>query len=117
MLTNRLFYIYTAMSKCRLFYTPWKKFTTVVLWKPGKPRYDIPKSYCPIALLNTMWKLLTAILTEMLMHYAETHALLPKHHFGGRKGWTTTDAMHLLTYKIKGAWHKKRSSCGPIPQH
>ncbi|KAI0991930.1 hypothetical protein K3495_g16257, partial [Podosphaera aphanis] len=30
-----------------------KQSTTIVLRKPQKPRYDIPKSYRPIALLNT----------------------------------------------------------------
>ena len=107
LLIDRLFYIYTAMSEQRLFFAPWKSFTTVVLRKPGKPRYDTPKSYRPIALLNTMWKVLTAILAELLMHYAETHKLLPENHFGGRKGRTTSDAMHLLAYKIKGAWRKR----------
>jgi Reverse transcriptase (RNA-dependent DNA polymerase) len=63
--------------------------------------------YHPIALLNTLWKVLTAVLAEMLMHYTEAHKLLPEHHFGGRKGRTTTDAMHLLAHKIKGAWRKK----------
>jgi hypothetical protein len=51
-----------------------------------------------------MWKVLTAILADLLMHYAETHNLLPEHYFGGRKGQTTTDTMHLLTCKIKDAW-------------
>jgi hypothetical protein len=103
-LLNRLFYIYIAMSDRKLFYTPWKSFTTIVLCKPGKPRYNLPKVYRPIALLNTMWKVLTAILADLLMHYTETHNLLPEHHFGRRKGWTTTDAMHLLTCKIKDIW-------------
>jgi hypothetical protein len=77
-----------------------------VLCKPGKPSYEIPKAYRPIALINTMWKVLMAILANQLTYYAEKHQLLPKHHFGGRPGRTTTDAMHLLTYKIKGTWHK-----------
>jgi len=34
----------------------------------------------------------------------EKHQLLPKNHFGGRPGRTTTDAMHLLTLRIKAAW-------------
>ena len=107
LLIDRLFYIYTAMSEQRLFHAPWKNFMTIVLQKPGKPRYDVPKSYRPITLINTMWKVLTVVLAEMLMHYAETHRLLPEHHFGGRKGRTTMDAMHLLAHKIKGAWRKQ----------
>jgi hypothetical protein len=85
-------------------YKPWKSFTTVVLHKPRKPRYDTPKAYQLIALLNTMWKVLTAVLADQITFLTETHQLLPKHHFGGRPGRTTTDAMHLLTLKIKAAW-------------
>lgn len=44
LLLDRLFYIYKAMIEHGLFYEPWKKFTTVVLRKPGKPKYSIPKA-------------------------------------------------------------------------
>jgi hypothetical protein len=91
------------MYKKNLLYNPWKHFTTVVLRKPSKPRYDLPKSYCPIALLNTMWKVLAGIAAEHLTHYTEKYHLLPDLHFGGRPGHTTTDAIHLLTYRIKDA--------------
>ena len=85
-------------------YKPWKSFTTIVLRKPGKPRYDIPKAYRPIALLNTMWKVLTAVIAEQLTHTAELHHLLPANHFGGRPGRTTMDTMHLLLTTIKSSW-------------
>ncbi len=94
------------MYEKRLHYEPWKYFTTVVLCKPGKPCYDIPKAYRPIALLNTMWKILMGIMAEQLSYYTEKYQLLLDHHYGGQPGQTTTDAMHLLTYRIKDAWHK-----------
>jgi hypothetical protein len=78
----------------------------VVLHKLGKPQYDIPKAYRPIALLNMMWKTLTAIIADHISFLAEKHQLLPPNHFGGRPGRTTTDAMHLLVLKIKAAWRK-----------
>jgi ribonuclease HI/exonuclease III len=103
-LLDRLLAIYTGMLEQNLIYGPWKSFVTIVLRKPGKPRYDIPKAYRPIALLNTLWKLLTSVVAEHITFLAEKHQLLPNHHFGGRPGRATTDAMHLLTYKIKQAW-------------
>ena len=106
LLTDRLHYIYKAMIERNLHYDPWKRFTTVVLRKPGKPKYDIPKAYRPIALLNTMWKVLAAILAEQLTFYSEKYQLLPAHHFGGRPGRSTTDAIHLLVHNIKSAWRK-----------
>jgi hypothetical protein len=62
------------------------------LHKPGKPRYDTPKAYRPIALLNTLCKVLTAIVANVMTFYTEKHELLPATHFGGRPGRTTTDA-------------------------
>ena len=104
MLIDRLLPIFEAMFERGLMYKPWKTFTTVVLRKPGKPRYDVPKAYRPIALLNTMWKVLTAIVAEQLTYVSEKYHLLPDNHFGGRPGRTTTDAMHLLTNTIKQSW-------------
>lgn len=103
-LLDRLFYIYDYMINAGAFYEPWKQFTTVVLRKPGKPKYTVPKAYRPIALLNTMVKLLTAVVAEMMMYYAEERNLLPANHFGGRKRRTATDAIHLLVSDIKNAW-------------
>ena len=106
LLTDQLYYIYKAMVERNFHYAPWKTFTTVVLRKPGKPRYDIPKAYRPIALLNTMWKVLAGIIADQITFYSEKYHLLPANHFGGRPGRTTTDAVLLITHKIKSAWRQ-----------
>jgi len=106
LLVDRLLYIYKAMLERNIHYPPWKNFTTVVLRKPGKPRYDVPKAYRPIALLNTMWKVLAAIVADQLTYYNEKYSLLPAHHFGGRPGRSTTDAVHQLVHSIKNSWRK-----------
>jgi len=51
---TRKHYLAQKVTKCTLMYKLWKEFITVVLRKPGKPRYNTPKVYRPIALLNTM---------------------------------------------------------------
>ena len=107
-IVDRLYYIYKAIIELGAYYEPWRTSTTVVLRKPGKPRYDNPKAYRPIALLNTMSKVLTALMADLMTFYTETHQLLPTHHFGGRPGRTTTDAVHLLVHKIKDAWRKRQ---------
>ena len=104
MIVERLTHIYVALLEEKLSYKPWKEFIMIVLRKPGKPRYDAPKAYCPIALLNTMWKVVTVIVASHITYVTEKHQLLPANHFGGRPGRTTTDAMHLLVSKIKAAW-------------
>ena len=56
--------------------------------------------------MNTMWKVLAAIVADQLTYYSERYNLLPSHHFGGRPGRSTTDVVHLLIHKIKSAWRK-----------
>lgn len=55
---------------------------TVVIQKPGKPDYVIPKAYCPIALLNTLGKALEFVLEKRITNLAKTHQLLPSNHLG-----------------------------------
>jgi len=76
----------------------------VVLWKPGKLHYNVPKVYRPIALLNTMWKILAAIVASHIMFLTKKHQLLPPNHFGERPDRTTLDMLHLLAHKIKDTW-------------
>ena len=54
-----------------------KEPNTVVLRKPQKPRYDVPKAYRPIALLNTLGKSLEKVLASRLSGMAEDNNLLP----------------------------------------
>jgi hypothetical protein len=95
-ITVRLLQIYRAILKLEVFFDPWREFTTIVLRKPDKPNYEIPKAYRPIALISTMAKVLTAIVAENISSLVERHQLLPRTHFGGRPGRTTTDAIHYL---------------------
>ena len=79
-----------------------------MLWKPGKPQYDIPKAYWLIALLNMLAKLLSSIMAEGLSFLTEAHQLIPPMHFGGWPGRTTMDSLHLLVDTIKAAWCRRR---------
>jgi hypothetical protein len=54
MLTNRLFNVYKAVFEQGLTYEPWKHSATVVLRKPGKPKYDAPKAYRTVANCDTL---------------------------------------------------------------
>lgn len=106
LIADHLLHLFQAVFTLRTYYPAWKEFTTVVLRKPGKPSYETPKAYRPIALLCTMAKILTAIVAEDISRLVEEHQLLPSTHFGGRPGRTTTDALHYLTHKIKTAWRQ-----------
>jgi hypothetical protein len=101
---HHLYFIFRAILELRVYPESWKHFTTVVLRKPRKPDYSVPKAYRPIALMNTTAKLFTSLLANFLSHLCESRNLLPANQFGGRPGRMTTDSLHLLTYKVKEAW-------------
>ena len=99
---------FKAIIDLKSYYNPWKEFIMVVLRKPSKPNYETPKAYRPIALISTMAKLLTSIIAENLSRIVEQHHILPKNHFGGRPGQSTSDAIHYLISKIHAAWNKNK---------
>jgi len=49
---------------------------TVILWKEGKADYLIPESYRPIALENTLSKILEKVIVDRIADMAKEHALL-----------------------------------------
>jgi len=83
-----------------------RESTTVVLRKQGKDNYTIPGSYRPIGLLNTMGKIMDAIIAHRLSYVAETYNLLPSTHVGGRKLRSTEHAVHHIIDKIYEAWNR-----------
>jgi ribonuclease HI len=83
-----------------------KQLTTIVLRKPGRDDYSLAKSYRPIALYRTIKKSFDSVYAKILAYVTETHQLLPPNHIGGRPGRTTSDAIHLLTSRIKDELRK-----------
>ena len=74
------------MLKLGIYIDGWRETITCILRKPGKARYNIPKSYHPIILLNTIGKLLTNIIAEEISYLAQKHQFLPATHFEGSWG-------------------------------
>lgn len=98
---------------CLLYgYCPehFRKSITIVLRKANKANYEDPKSYRPIALLNTIGKILEAILANRLSYCVERYQLLPTHHIGGRKGKSTDTAIHTMLGHIYKAWDKNQAA-------
>ncbi|KIJ22827.1 hypothetical protein M422DRAFT_276688 [Sphaerobolus stellatus SS14] len=97
-----------ASVKIRYFPKAWRQWDTIVLRKPGRPDYSISKAYRPIALYNTMGKIISGVMTDIVTYITSRHALLPSRHFGGLPGRTTTDSLLFLTHKIKDSWRRRR---------
>ena len=90
--------------------TKFKMSITVALRKPGKDDYSQPKSYRPIALMNTMGKILDTVLARRIQYYAERYHMLPTTHTGGRKQSSCEHAVHLLLEKVHSAWRKRKAA-------
>jgi hypothetical protein len=69
--------IFTASVNLGYHPKQWRSAKIVVLRKPGKSDYTNPRSYRPISLLNTLGKLLEAVMARRLSHLAEKYGLLP----------------------------------------
>jgi len=87
-----------------VYHERWLTSTTLVLHKIDKPAYDVAKAYRPIGLLDTIGKLLSTLVTANLSYLAEKHHMLPPSQFGGCPEQNMTNAMHIVTHKIKDAW-------------
>ena len=73
-----------------------KKSITVALRKLGKSDYTKPKAYRPMALMNTLGKIMDTVLARRIQHITETSELLLYTHIGSRKNLLCKHAIHLL---------------------
>jgi len=85
-----------------------KESTIIALRKEGKGDYTLPGSYRPIALENTLVKLVEKIVAEILTDIAEKHNLIPWNQMGARKRRSTLSAIKLLMGCIQTAWKTKK---------
>jgi len=100
--------IFQASINLGYYLRKWKTARIIVLRKPRKPDYAVPEAYQPISLLNTLGKLLEAVIACCLSYYAETYRLLPDTQFGGRLGYTTEQALLILANAVNWVWLKNK---------
>ena len=82
---------------------------SVIIPKPKKTDYTIPKSYRPIALLNTTGKLLTKIIAHRMQFDAAAFSLLHEGQCGGVQKHATIDAglslLDFINTNRERGWH------------
>ncbi|TFK22071.1 hypothetical protein FA15DRAFT_549796, partial [Coprinopsis marcescibilis] len=74
--------IFQATFETNHYPARWKLSRTVVLRKPGRTDYGLAGSYRPIALMDTMAKILAACVCNAIMKEVEKQGLLPANQFG-----------------------------------
>jgi Reverse transcriptase (RNA-dependent DNA polymerase) len=101
---DTLFEIFNACIRLGCNPNHFQHSITVVLRKGGEDRdYRTPKAYCPIALLNTLGKILESIIAKSLSYAIESYGLLPSTHLGGRRGVSTDHAIQIILDRIHRA--------------
>jgi hypothetical protein len=91
----------------------WKVATIIVILKPGKEDYSLPKCYCLVALLKCLGKLLEKIVATHLTHDITSLCLIPTTQFSAHPYSSTINASLCLTHDIKTA-HTLREVCGSL---
>ena len=75
--------------------------TIYILHKEGKVDYLFLESYRPIALENTLSKILERVIVDRMVDTAEKYALLPQSQIGARKNCLILSVLILPTATIK----------------
>ena len=86
-----------------LGFHPWKEAIVVIVPKPHKPDYSLPKAYRPISLLECCGKLLEKIIARCILSDAHTYDILPNSQFGSRDYHCATDAALCLVHHAQAA--------------
>jgi len=81
-----------------LGYHPWKDILVIIVPKPNKPNYSLPKAYRAISLLECCGKLLEKIVLKCILSDAHTYDILPNSQFRSRDHHCITDAALCLIY-------------------
>ena len=79
----------------------WRQAIGVILPKPNKPNYAIPKAYRIICLLNCLRKVSERLLAHRLSQLAEMGPLLHNSQMGGRPKRSAVDTAMLFTDFVK----------------
>jgi hypothetical protein len=78
----------------------WKETTIILLRKSRKNDYSNLSAYKLIALLNTLGKILKAIIARRIYYVIKTHKLFSETQMRVRRERLTEITLHLFTEKI-----------------
>src|SRR5213078_231381 len=98
----------TELLRARNIPQSYKESIIVVIKKERKGDYTLPSSYRPVALENTLAKVVERIVATQLADAAEEHNLLPWNQMGGRRKRSTLSALDLLTSCVQTAWSSRK---------
>src|SRR5579871_1788161 len=86
----------------------WKTAKGILLRKPNKPNYSIPKAYRVISLLECLGKVVEKVVATKISNFCEAKKTLHEGQFGCRKNRSTHDALLQLMAFVEKAWREKQ---------
>ena len=81
-----------------------KLLSTVIIPKPNKLLYDLPKSFYLIILLNTLGKLIEKVIGERLQFHVVNNNFIHSSQLGGLKFKSTINMGVILMHIIWSGW-------------
>jgi len=81
----------------------WKEAVVIVIPKPNKPDYSLPKAYRPISLLECCSKLLEKVIAKCILSDSHNFDILPPTQFGSCDYHSAVDAALCLTHQAQAA--------------
>ena len=87
-----------------------KRSTMIVISKPNKKSYNLPKVFRPIVLLNTVGKLIEKVIRERLQFNTASNEFIHPSQLSGLKLKSTVDVGIALIYIIYTGWVKNLST-------
>ena len=79
---------------------------SIIISKPNKASYNLPKIFHSIVLLNMLGKLIKKVIRERLQFQVISNNFIYLNQLGGLKQQSTTDAGTFLTHLIHSGWVK-----------
>ncbi|CAA7262567.1 unnamed protein product [Cyclocybe aegerita] len=83
-----------------------KESLSVIVPKPNKPSYAVPKAFRPSVLLITFSKLIEKMIASSIQFDAVKHDIFHPNQLGGIRQRSTEDAGLILTHLVRAGWVK-----------
>ena len=99
-LAPKLAVIFRNMLSRGEFPECWRVANVTPVPKTSSPSIHA-QDYRPVSITPTLSKIYERLIAKRLMNYAIKHDLLPRNQFGFRKGYSTCDALLLLTHQLQ----------------
>ena len=84
----------------------WKLAQGVIIPKPGKDNYSVPKTYRCISLLNCLGKMVEKVVADLISRHCEATGGFHPGQYGRRTKRSAADAVGVAIAQVQEAWSR-----------